>query len=177
VLAATASAQERKGFWFDFGVGVGSSGISTGIDEARDSAGIVALKLGWALNRQLLMGMEIRMMTLDVTGDIVGVLAAYNVHGTILYYPRASSGFFLSGGLGGAFLDLDPDDQDLTNVAKGFGLSAGVGYDFYLGRGFSLTPATTFWYGNTGGGSLNAQTSLADWNHNVIDATISIKFN
>ena len=180
-LASEAIAQERKGFWFDVGFGVGSAGVSS--DEAEGSRGAVGIgtfKLGWALNPQLLLGMDFRLMTLDVTGDVVGTLDAYNVEAVVVYYPRVSSGLFILGGVGGSFLDLNIEEQGSTltsNVAKGIGLSAGVGYDFYLGRGFSLTPAATFWYGHTGDVTFRGGTLASDWSHNAVDATVSIKFN
>ena len=181
MLASTASAQERKGFWFDFGVGTGSAGVSADdVDSTREGTGIVALRLGWALNPRLLAGFELRGAAMDLDGDVTGSFFASNVQGILVYYPRAASGLFVNGGIGGSFLDVSFEDQGTTftaNISKGFGFSAGIGYDFYLGRGFSLTPAAGFWYGNTGDVGFRGATVLTGWSHNVIDATISIKFN
>jgi hypothetical protein len=180
-LAATANAQERKGFWFDFGVGVGGLDVSAGgQDGSRDASGIAGLKLGWTLNPQVLAGLNLRSATLDVQGAITGAFDVYNVEATVVYYPSVSSGFFVSGGVGGSFLDLVIEEQGTTltgNISKGLGLSVGAGYDYYLGRGFSITPAASFWYGRTGDVRFRGQTVLTDWSHNVIDATVSIKFN
>ena len=181
VLAPGASAQERRGFWFDVGIGIGSAEVSSGgVDGSRGSAGTAVIQVGWALNPQFLVGLELRDIVLDVRGDIVGDVAAINVEGVLLYYPRRSSRLFLSGGIGGSVLDLDAEQQGTTlsgTIAKGLGLSMGVGYDFYLGRGFSITPAASFWYGHPGDANIRGQTLMTDWSHNVVDATISIKFN
>ena len=49
-LPSRASAQERSGFWFDFGVGTGSLGISAGnFEDGRTGTGVVAFGLGWAV--------------------------------------------------------------------------------------------------------------------------------
>jgi len=50
-------------------------------------------------------------------------------------------------------------------------------YDIYLGRGFSLKPAASFWYGHPGDVTFRGERFLTDWSHNVVDATMSIKFN
>lgn len=180
-LASDASAQERKGFWFDLGIGIGSAGISSGgADESRGAAGTGEFRVGWAVNPRFLVGFELRAISVDIAGDIVGTMGAYNVEGVVLYYPRASSRLFVSGGIGGSVLDLEVEEQGTTlsaTIAKGFGVSAGIGYDIYLGRGFSLTPAASFWYGHPGDATFRGERFLTDWSHNVVDATVSIKFN
>lgn len=178
-----AEAQGRRGFWFDFGVGVGSVGASadaTDGDGGRTGGAVVSLDLGWALRPSLLAGFEIRVIPLDVTGDIVGYVDLYNVMAVVAYYPRDSSGFFVKGGLGGTFLDLNFDEQGTTltaNVAQGLGISGRVGYDLYLGRGFSVTPSGGIWYGRTDGWHFLGQTFFPNWRHNVVDATVSISFH
>jgi hypothetical protein len=62
-------------------------------------------------------------------------------------------------------------------MGAGFGFTAGAGYDIYLARGFSLTPAVGFWYGQPGDFRVADQTFLKNWRHNVFDVTLSIKFN
>lgn len=187
-LPATAIAQERKGFWGSFGLGTGSIGVSAEdavaqprpFQVGRDGGGVAELGLGWAVNQQLLVGIEVKAMFATYAGDVHGTLDVSNVSGTVTYYSRSSSNFFVKGGVGGSFLELTVDAPD-PNVAvkpgKGFGLTAGAGYDIYLGRGFSLTPAAGFWYGRPGDLRIAGQTLLRNWKHNVFDVTLSIKFN
>jgi hypothetical protein len=181
-LASTASAQERKGFWFDIDGGAGSMRLSSDNGSGpREWNGVGALAAGWAVNPRLLAGFEMRIMTLDVTGFVVGTMDVYNVMGRVAYYPYASRGFFVKGAAGGTFIDLNVDQQGTTftaNIAKGPGLGAGVGYDVYLGRGFSLTPAVTYWYGRTGSLNILGETFFdGGWTHDVIDMTIGVSFH
>ena len=64
-----------------------------------------------------------------------------------------------------------------ANVGKGVGLGAGAGYDWYLGRGFSLTPSVTYWYGRSGDFRFLGQTFFTDWSQNVVDVTIGVSFH
>lgn len=179
--SSTATAQERRGFWFDIDAGVGSVRVSSDRESGpRGWEGIGTLAAGWAVNPRLLAGVEMRIMSLDVTGDIVGTADVYNVMGRVAYYPNASRGFFVKGAAGGSFIDLNIDQQGTTftaNIAKGLGLGAGVGYDIYLGRGFSVTPAVTYWYGRMDGLNIFGETYLTGWSHDVIDMTIGVSFH
>ena len=177
---STASAQERKGFWFDADFGLGSVGVSAGnFDDSRTAAGIFGLAAGWAVTPQVLVGGDIRTAGFDITGVIVGTIFISNVTGRVAYYPSPSRGFFVKGTIGGSFVDLDIEESGTTlsaNVGAGLGLGTGIGYDWYLGRGFSLTPAATYWYGRIGDFRFVGQTFFTDWSHNVIDLTVAISF-
>ncbi|MBK6306528.1 MAG: hypothetical protein IPF47_12780 [Gemmatimonadetes bacterium] len=61
----------------------------------------------------------------------------------VRFYPSATGGFYLTGGLGVATLDLGVSGY---GSASDTGVSAllGVGYDIRVGRNVSLTP---FWNG------------------------------
>jgi hypothetical protein len=138
-LPSVAVAQERKGFWAEFGVGAGSIGISTdeASTEGRDGSGVTTLSVGWAVNPRLLAGVEVDFTTGSLHGRLAdGTFELYNVSGTVTFYPYHSSNFFVFGGAGGAFVDVSVE-------ASGTTLTATVG----KGRGFSLTPAFNFWYG------------------------------
>lgn len=178
-----AEAQERKGFWFDFGVGAGSVGLSAdgaSSEDDRIGSGVASLSLGWALSPRLLAGFDLRVSVLDVQGDIEGEMALGNFMATLAYYPRDTSGFFVKGGIGGALVDLSFEQQNTTlttNLAKGLGLSGRVGYDFYLGRGFSVTPSGGVSYGRTGDLVFLGETLFSNWRYTVLDATVSISFH
>ena len=180
-LSSTASAQERKGFWFEMNPGVGWMHVSTDSGSGPhgwDSVG--AFAVGWALSPRFLAGMEMRLTTLGVSGDIVGTMDVYDVLGRVAYYPYSSRGFFVKGAAGGSFVDLNMDQQGTTftaNIAKGLGLGGGVGYDFYVGRGISFSPAVTYWYGRTGGLKVMGDTFFPGWSHNVVDMTIGVSFH
>jgi hypothetical protein len=182
-LPSVALAQERKGFWAEFGVGAGSIGISTdeASTEGRDGSGVTTLSAGWAVNPRLLAGVEVDFTTGTLHGRLAdGTFDLYNVSGTVTFYPYHSSNFFVFGGAGGAFVDVSVEASGTTltaTVGRGFGFTAGAGYDIYLGRGFSLTPAFDFWYGAPGDVVFVGQTLFSNWKYNAIAATVSIKFN
>ena len=61
-------------------------------------------------------------------------------------------------------LTFDAPEANLAvEAGKGIGLAAGAGYDVYLGRGFSLTPAVGVWYGRPGDLRVAGQTLLRNW--------------
>jgi hypothetical protein len=183
-LPSTATAQERKGFWFSFGLGKGSIGISaadaaaTLVSSDRSSVGVLDIGLGWAVKQQLLVGIEVNASPATLTNRRTGTIGSTNVSGTITYYPRSSSNFFVEGGVGGSFFKVASDAAGYSpEVGAGFGFTVAAGYDIYLARGFSLTPAVGFWYGQPGDLREGGQTMLKNWRHNVFDVTLSIKFN
>src|SRR5262245_41161126 len=96
--SSSATAQERKGFWFDFDPGIGSVRVSSNSGSGDSMwGGVGALAAGWALNPRLLAGVEMRLMTLDVSGDIAGTMDVYDVLGRVAYYPYSSRGLFVKG--------------------------------------------------------------------------------
>ena len=186
-LPGVVTGQERSGFWIGFDVGGGSVGTSAsgtvGSVFSADrswSGGAAALGLGWAVNPQLLVGIETRGMSWEWwVDDMEGTLDATNVFGILTYYPGVASGFFVKGGLGGSFLTMDVEGFGgaAGNSSHGLGFTTGTGYDFYLGRGFWFTPAVNFLYGQSGDVDFGGDTVIRDWEHNRIDFTVGIKFN
>ena len=181
VAASTASAQNRHGVWFTAGVGIASAGISDNdADADRGAIATGLLEVGWALTPRVLVGVDLKIVSFDVSGDLVGKLNAYTLAGALTYYPRATSGFFVKGGAGGSFAELQVDFMDTdvpTKAGSGFGFTVGTGYDIHLGRGFSIRPAVDFWYGRIRDLTIAGLPVLSDWSYNVIDASVSIKFH
>jgi len=183
-LSSTAAAQERKGFWFSVGLGKGSIGISaddaaaTLISSDRDSVGVLDIGLGWAVRQQLLVGIEVNASPATLTNRPTGTIGSTNVSGTITYYPRSSSNFFVEGGVGESFFKVASEAPGYSpEMGAGFGFTVAAGYDIYLARGFSLAPAVGFWYGQPGDFRVAGETVLRNWRHNVFDVTLAIKFN
>ena len=107
-----------------------------------------------------------------------GVQADVAPRKVLTYYPRATSGLYVKGGVGGAFLDMDVDGfgGPAGNSSGGLGLTAGTGYDVYVGRGFWLTPGVNFSYGQADI-QFNGDAVIRDWRHRQVDFTIGIKFD
>lgn len=185
-VPGVVTGQERSGFWIGFDVGAGSAGTSASgtvgsvFGDYRNWCGASALGLGWAVNPQLLVGIELRGMTWRWwTSDLRGTLDVTNVSGILAYYPRVASGFYVKGGLGGSFLMMDVEGfgGPAGDSSQGLGFTTGTGYDVYLGRGFWLTPAVNFFYGQSGDVEFSRDTVIRDWKHNRTDFTVGIKFN
>jgi hypothetical protein len=181
-----AAAQERNGFWIGFDIGAGSLGTSASgtvgsvFSNDRGWTGASGLGLGWTVNPHLLAGIELRSMGWNWwAAGMEGELFASNLSGILTYYPRATSGFYIKGGLGGTFLDMDVEGfgGPAGNSSRGLGFIAGTGYDLYWGRGFWFTPAVTFLYGQSGDVVFSGDSVIRDWTHNRLDFTVGIKFN
>jgi hypothetical protein len=183
VAAAPASAQERSGFWFGGGVGFGSADVTCddcGDEGDRENSGVAYLQAGWTFTEHLLIGAEVNAWAKkfddpDIGGDVQ--VNIYNVLATATYYPT-NAGFFVKGGAGMAFFDMDFDMSGISakiDLGKGLGVIAGAGYDIPVGR-VAITPAVNYWYGQTGDLTFMNEALLTGVKHNVITATIGIKF-
>lgn len=153
ILFATPSrttAQERKGFWIGAGVVLGSAALRCNTcDDGRDASGGLNIRAGWTANERLLIGGEFNGVAMFGEADLLtptGVLLEkdvpvtfflYNLLGTVTFYPKASSGFFLKGGAGlsGVDIQIDYVTSYLTiPIGNGLGVLAGAGYDIRVGR-------------------------------------------
>jgi hypothetical protein len=146
LLAYPAQAQHpqtRQGFWISGGAGYGSLDVACdGCESDRESGVTALLALGGSPSQNFLIGGEVEGWSKEVDGvDIV----FGHVSGVAYWYPQATGGFFVKGGVGLGTLSVDAgplgDDSD-----TGLALHTGAGYDIRLGRNFSLTPtAGVFW--------------------------------
>jgi hypothetical protein len=179
VPAWAGHPQARKGLWFGVGGGFGSAqGTCDGCDRGERDAGTTGfLKVGGTLNKRVLLGFELNLWARqedDVT------LSLYNASATVTFYPRESSGFFVKGGLGSAFVDREVgtgSSKETLNLGSGLGLLAGAGYDLRVGRNISITPALNYYYGSPGDLQIDGQTRLANWKQNVVDVSIGVTFH
>lgn len=146
-IAQAQHEQARQGFGISVGIGGGTAGLSC---EAvcggpRESGISGYLRLGGYVGQGLFVGVE----TNGWTGTEPGIDEAMSfLSGVVLVYPQPKSGFYLKGGLGlagasatGALPTLLGID-DMTSA--GLGLNLGAGYDWRVGRNFSLTPYATY---------------------------------
>lgn len=152
VGVSTLSAQRpqaRQGFWFNLGLGWGTLGCQD--CDGREGGGAAALALGGTLNQKWQLGGGAYAWAKEEDGVTLAVsLTAF----VAKFYPSATGGFHLLGGLGFASVDLEIDGFGDASES-GSGLILGLGYDFRVGRNVSLTP---FWNGvatSYDGGDLN----------------------
>jgi hypothetical protein len=142
--AQSGNKQVRQGFWIAFGLGAGTFDLSCdgcSYDAKTDLSG--TLRMGGTLSQKVLIGGE-SMGWLHSENNVDQVAGALS--GVLLFYPSATGGLYLKGGLGVAYYSASASGfatEDLT----AFALSGGVGYDIRLGRNFSLTPYFNGFYG------------------------------
>lgn len=149
---SAAGAQTREGFYFGLGGGVGWATLSCDrcVDEERQAGGSGYVRAGWTLNPHLLIGGELNVWARhDDPFDVDQWTYRYNASATATVYPTAASGFFVKGGAGLSYLDVDRDfgDESVSlELGDGPGVVVGAGYDIHLGR-VALTPAVNYWVG------------------------------
>lgn len=143
-VAAPLGAQTtplRDGFFIGFGFG-GAGGEVSGNTDA--SGGTGYLILGGTLSQKVRLAGEFQ--GFSPKDDDQSTYGTSTV--SVLYYPSARGNFFLKGGIGAAEVSLKVPGPDGTGI--GLGTAFGAGYDFRIGRKFSITPQLTFFGGGTG---------------------------
>ncbi|HRP07441.1 MAG TPA: outer membrane beta-barrel protein [Gemmatimonadales bacterium] len=134
---AAQNPQSRSGFWLNLGLGIGSYGCD-GCD-GRESGGTAAIALGATLSQKVVIGGGVNVWTKEVNGVD---LTAGAVTALIRFYPSATGGFFLLGGLGLASEEASASGVSISE--SGTGAVLGLGYDIRVGSNISITP---FWNG------------------------------
>ncbi len=133
----------RTGFWFNGGLGYGSLGCQN--CAGRDGSVTGGLALGGTVSQKVLLGAATTAWWKSEGGSEfdVGTLVA-----VIRFYPSATGGFFLLGGLGLGSIHVErafsAPGIPAESSEAGFGALVGLGYDGRVGKNVSLTP---FWNG------------------------------
>jgi hypothetical protein len=147
-LGATAAAQSnpqvRNGFTISFGVGGGSAGVSCDqCDGERRTSTSGYLRLGGAVKPNFVLAGEANAWSKSQDGATF-TISSVNVVGQ--WYPRERGGFFVSGGVGFGYLNVEIETGigTLSNNGSGFAWQAGGGYDIRVRKNFSLTPFVTY---------------------------------
>jgi hypothetical protein len=184
-VPSAAAAQTREGFYFGLGGGIGSATASCDQcdDDDRKNGGAGYVKAGWALNPHVAIGGELNVWAhREDAADGDAWLYMYNASATITLYPSATSGFFVKGGAGVAYLDTDLEVSDRVfelELGRGPGFVAGIGYDIQVGR-IAITPALNVWGGRIGEVKARGRGvdvgALSGWTQQVVDLTIGITF-
>ena len=139
-LPGTADAQTpqaRDGFWFNVGLGYGSLGCEN--CDSREGGFSGGLSLGTTLSSKLLVGVGTTAWTKEEDG---GRLTAGTLTALARFYPSATGGLFIVGGLGLGSVEVSVGG--ISARENGGAAVLGLGYDFRIGSNMSLTP---FWNG------------------------------
>jgi hypothetical protein len=133
-----ANPQTRQGFWFNVGLGAGSLGCEDCDTRTNGLSG--QLSLGGTISPRFLLGVASNGWTKSEDG---ATLTMGSLTAAFRFYPSTTGGFYLTGGLGVATLDLGISGFGSASET-GIGAMLGLGYDIRLGQNVSLTP---FWNG------------------------------
>jgi outer membrane protein with beta-barrel domain len=140
VGAASAHAQNaqiRDGFWFSGGLGYGSLGC----DGCGSREGSISgdLSLGGTISPRFLLGAGSAGWTKSEQG---ATLTVATLDARVRFYPSATGGFFVTGGIG--FGSVRGQVGGFTATETGVGTILGLGWDIRVARNTSITP---YWNG------------------------------
>jgi hypothetical protein len=109
------------------------------VRASRSASYSAQARLGAAVSPNLVIAAESNgwVKTVDGAESQLGTLAA-----VAQWYPTLTNGFFVKGGLG--FSMYTEKEGGFEAKAVGPGYQVGTGYDFRVGRNFSLTPYVNF---------------------------------
>ncbi|HEV7990423.1 MAG TPA: autotransporter domain-containing protein [Gemmatimonadaceae bacterium] len=179
VLAQSrASAHDGPTVSMGLGVGAGAAGIPVdcldvatggcpGAEFSRRNAPAGYVRIGGAIAPRLVLAGEMNAWSRREHTPVSERLTVATLNAVLQWYPRTSSGFFLSGGLGYGRWQWNTDfvlntpgggqiHQSVELHTNGLGYQAGLGYDVRLAHGFSLTPYATVFGGANGNGEETA---------------------
>lgn len=193
LLVSTAQAGQwehaREGWMVGFGLGGGTAeakvdGNGVDVSSDRSGGGAGSFRVGYAVAPNLVLGLEshawVRQETETILGtdtDLTTTLSEFTLAAT--WFP-SESGFYLRGGLGGGTISQEVaiGSANVKVEESGFGLIAGIGYEWRLTRTFALGPQLDITYVNIGESDVDDGTGTmvkADVSFNTV--TIQMGFN
>jgi hypothetical protein len=135
--AQRSSAPVRQGFWFSGGLGVGSLGCDN--CSSRENSITGDISLGGTLSQHWLLGVGTSGWSKSENG---GRLTVGTLDARVRFYPSATGGLFLTGGIGAAQERASVGGVSVSD--NGYGALVGIGYDYRIARNASITP---YWNG------------------------------
>ena len=188
---------KHEGPWMGFGLGYGFADVSCTdafflvCDHTESAGGVTGLlTIGWTLTPKWLLGVEANFWSghsdprsssepddfFLITAPTLG-----NVSISGYFYPSRSRGFFVKAGAG---LSLHATSREGVSTSRGWGWTAGLGYDLRVARSMSLTPVASYQFASIGAADLftseGVPPELAELNsahglkHHVIDVGLRI---
>lgn len=135
VFPQASYAQQRGPLWLGIGAGFGLADAKCDECQDRDRQGSLApfFNMGFALNNRVLVGFEGNGWTKEV--EHIG-LEIFNLSGTVTFYPIASRGLFVKGGIGRSSLEAKVKETVTVDVdlGTGIGLLADVAHELGVRR-------------------------------------------
>jgi hypothetical protein len=134
---------DRRGFWL--GLGLGAGGESYDLQPGTGYSNVlyrptISVRLGGTVNQHLRLGGEV-LSWINENGPATESLSSALF--VAQFYPAASTGFYLKGGLGIGRNAVDFEDGYGTGDT-GFAGLVGAGYELRVGRRLYLNPVIDF---------------------------------
>ncbi len=133
----------RGGFWFGLGLGAGGESYDLGPGTGYSSVlyrPTISARLGGTVSQHLRLGGEV-LSWINENGPATESLSSALF--VAQFYPAASTGFYLKGGLGIGRNAVDFEDGYGTGDT-GFAGLLGAGYELRIGRRLYLNPVLDF---------------------------------
>jgi hypothetical protein len=163
--ASADSTYDRDGFWAGIDAGAGYLMQSFDEEDKDDVYFFLGFKGGYAINPHVLLGLELSGWLIEPEdpsnpNEGEGLMQAFVI---TQLYPSKESGFYAK--LGGGYVNNWSNRSNEPNNNRGWGLTAGAGYDFSIYEAIPLTSFATFSYGETG-----------SWDYRAITVGLGIRF-
>lgn len=148
VLLPTAAMaqhpQTRQGFGISVGIGAGSANLTCdGCSQSGGTEPSGYLRLGGYVSPALFVAFETDGWAVVNIVENNALIGAYM--GVAQWYPMASQGWYVKGGVGYAYADALGDIFAAADLhTSGFAVSIGAGYDWRVARNFALTPYVNY---------------------------------
>jgi len=144
----------RDGFWWGAGLGTAWNQLNCDIcSDSRRGGLTLGGKLGGTVSQNLLLGGELTgwYSSDDPVTELFGALSA-----VAQWYPSATGAFYLKAGFGlTTYRASDSLDEDQKFTSAAMGPQVGLGYDFRISRGMSITPYSSVMFAAFGNLRLN----------------------
>ena len=163
--ASADSTYDREGFWGGIDAGAGFLKQSFDEEDKDDVYFFLGFKGGYAINPHVLLGVELSgwLLQAEDPSDPDKGEGLMQVFLITQLYPSKESGFYAK--LGGGYVNNWSNRPGEPDNKRGWGLSAGCGYNFSIYETIPLNSFVTFSYGETG-----------KWDYRAITAGLGFGF-
>jgi hypothetical protein len=134
------NANVRQGFWYGFGFGAGSGKLHCDICNDQSGTDLTAsARAGGVLSPSWLLGGELDGWT---NSQDIATRRSWSVSAVALWYPWPAKGAYAKGGFG--FTGYSASDSIDTYSTTRPGALIGLGYEWRIGKKFSINPYITY---------------------------------
>jgi outer membrane protein with beta-barrel domain len=183
VTAVTAQSklQTRDGFTISFGLGLGSVGVScNGCTTDRENAPSGYLRVSGAVRPNLVVAAESQFWNKETTDQrTTENITAGALLGVAQWYPEPAGGFYVKAGVGVGSLSDDITDPVFNAKVEstGLALNFGAGFDYRMGKNFSLTPFVNYTAMTGGKAKVNGASTSEKLNGNLFQVGLGFTWH